>query len=347
MKRTALALLLCLPCVAAAQQGQRLAVVELDTPPEMIGLGAQLAKSVIEAAEAQGYTVTPPDVVRTQLGEERLKQLQRCGGLPACVQGKLQGLDAQRAVVGSLRRDEKHYLVKLWLIDLATASLVADVDRAILIASRRLQQDVAAAVPGLLRGEKEARGQLRLDANTKGVSIEIDGAPAGKTPLQIELKPGRHQLKAEKKAFYPIERYVTVTANTTTEEQLRLVKIPGEVAEDEVIPELQKRDVPVATAKAGAPHEAVALGVGAGIIAAAGVGFVIQHNQAVAAQGEGYKNTRQAKEDQRHATLLFAAAGITALSAVILGLTLDGDDKLEAAPAAGPGGGGVVVNGRF
>lgn len=346
MKGPVFGLLILLPAVSLAQ-GKRLAVVELDTPPNMIGLGGQLAQSVITAAEAQGYRINSPESVRAQLGEERMKQVWACGGKSACVVSKLQGVVADRVVVGSLNRDEKHYLVKLWLIDMATSELVADVDRAILIASRRLQSDVTEAVPGLLRGEKEARGKLRLTANTRAVDVTVDGEPVGKTPLLLELKPGKHQLKAEKKAYYPIDRYVVITANTTTEEELRLVRIPGQIPDDEAVPGLPAlQATQLEKAKPGIPHEAIALGGAAVVLAGAGTGFLLAYNRVLREQGAGYAQTPAGKADQLNSTVLFAGAGAAALAAVIFGLTLDGDGT-TVSPAVAEGSGGLVFSGQF
>lgn len=345
MKRTLFGLLILLPAFASAQ-GKRLAIVELDTPPNMMGLGAQVANSINDAAQAQGYRINSPESVHGQLGDERIKQVHLCGGKPACVASKLQGVAADRVVVGSLNRDEKNYLVKLWLIDLVTGELVADIDRPILIASRRLQTDVAEAIPGFLRGEKEARGKLRLTATTRGVNITVDGEPAGKTPLLLELKPGKHQLKAEKKAFYPVDRYVTIAANTTTEEELRLVKIPGQVADDEVVPGLPQPVTRLDEPRPGIPQEAIALGAGALVLAAGGTGFLISYNKTVQSQGEAYAQTRQGKLDQLNSTILFAGAGALALGAVIAAFALDGDG-VQAAPAVADGAGGFVLHGRF
>ncbi|MFL5321271.1 MAG: PEGA domain-containing protein [Myxococcaceae bacterium] len=349
MNRT-LALLTSVVLVSSPALAQkRLAVIEMLTPPTMTGLGAQVTQNVITTAEKQGYTVNAPEKVRTQLGDKQYQELQQCNGKPACVSAKMQGVVADRVVVGSLDRDEKNYLVKLWLIDLTTGELISDVDRSILIASRRLSQDVNDAVPGLLRGEKEARGKKRITADTKGVSITIDGEPMGKTPQLVELKPGKHELKAEKKAFYPVERYITVAAGETTDEELRMVKIPGQVAEDEVVPALPQPEVAQATKPSGGiPDAAIGLGGAALVLAGGGLGFALDAQKAIDAQGDAYKNTRQYTDDKALTTGLFIGAGAAALGAVIVGLVVDGDHPVQAAPATTPGGGGgVVLSGKF
>lgn len=329
---------------------KRLAVVDLATPPTMTGLGAQVTQNILTTAQGQGYAVTAPDAVRAQLGEQRYGELLQCNGKPACVAAKVNGLAADRVVVGSLNRDDRNYLVKLWLIDVANGTEISDVDRSILIASRRLAQDVSDAVPGLLRGEKEAKGKLTINADAKNVEITIDGEPVGKTPLTVELKPGKHELKAEKKAYYPVSRYVTVSASEAGTEQLRMVRIPGQVSEDDVVPELPQaqRQVAQAPAGTGLPRESVMLGAAALILAGGGVGFLVDTNKALDAQGDAYRETRQYKDDRLLSTGLFVGAGAAALGAVLVGLFVDGDDKPAVAPAAtAGGGGGFVVTGRF
>src|SRR4051812_4900561 len=88
---------------AAAPSGRRLAVVDLATPPTMVGLGFQLTQAVVEAARGQGYLVLQPGELRKALGEDKYRELANCGPTPACAAGKLAGfLSPDRAVVGTL-----------------------------------------------------------------------------------------------------------------------------------------------------------------------------------------------------------------------------------------------------
>lgn len=220
---------------SAAPARGRLAVVEVDSPPSMMGLSAQLTRMLLQSAGEQGYAVVGPEELSKRLGLKRYQELQACRGNAGCASSKLGGV-APRAVLGTLGRDERSYLVKLWLVDLENLSLLAEVDRSILIASRRLMSDVEAAIPGLLRGEKEARGTLKLSANVKAAAVWLDGEAVGKTPLTLELKPGKHELRVEKKAHLPVDRLVAVEAGQLVEIEIRLLLKPGEVAEAELPP---------------------------------------------------------------------------------------------------------------
>jgi len=219
---------------AAAPSGRRLAVVDLATPPTMVGLGFQLTQAVADAARAQGYVVFQPGEVRKSLGEDKYKELMNCGAVPACASAKLAGFfTADRAVLGTLRRDEKNYLVQLWLLDLQKGSVVSEVDRAILIASRRLVQDVTDAIPPLLRGESEKRGTLTITSPVRGAEVVLNGEELGATPVTTQLKPGRYEIQVTKKNYMSVQRLVDVNAGQTTVEEVRLILLPGMKAEPE------------------------------------------------------------------------------------------------------------------
>src|SRR5687767_8672452 len=196
MSRAApLALALLSAQAAAAGPGRRLAVVDLATPPSMVGLGFQVTQAVLDAARAQGLVVLAPGDLRKTMGEEKYTELTNCGPVPACVTSKLGTFSADRAVLGALRRDEKNYLLQLWLVDLQKQEVAATVDRAILIASRRLIPDATEAIPPLLRGEGERLGMLTINSTVKDVDVVLNGESVGQTPVTRELKPGRYEIQ--------------------------------------------------------------------------------------------------------------------------------------------------------
>lgn len=343
-------------------KGIRLAVVELDTPPTMMGLGGQVVQQVLTSAKTLGYLALPPDQVREKLGSHGAERVQKCEGRPRCVAGELGPLGVERAVVGRLSRDDKSYLVKLALVDVASGEVLADVDRSILIASRRFKQDVAEAVPRLLRGQGEARGTLVISANAKNVTVWVEGEQVGKTPVTVQLKPGKHEVRLEKKNYLPIRRLVTVEADQTTNEAFRLILEPGAVDEDE-------RPIPALAATKEKPAETtglhirlpawIAFGTAAASAGAASYfGIVSQRTERELQTGydpeaQTYSGTRAqaltGRSQARAANILYGVAGAAAVTGVLLTVF---DVGGEAAPVttggtATPSGASIFVEGRF
>src|SRR6185295_1543770 len=93
----AVALILTTSPAPGARPAPRLAVVELSTPPTMIGLGGQITQAILREAERQQYTVVPPDEIHRLLGQAGEEELGHCEGNPACVATRLSGLAARRA----------------------------------------------------------------------------------------------------------------------------------------------------------------------------------------------------------------------------------------------------------
>jgi PEGA domain len=325
----------------------------------MQGLASQMTRQVLDAAHAQGLKVVPPEEVEAFIGPKNALALKQCGPTPACLSSHLSDLPVTRAVVGTLARDQTHYLVHLWLISLTPPGQVAEVERAILIASRRLQVDVAAALPALLRGEQEAKGTLVLESTVPQADVTLDGEPAGQTPLTRLLKPGKHELQVSHPGFYAVARLVTVEPGQTTRDVVRLVAITGTELPPLPPPETAE---PVASGGFRVPVAGwVALGAG---IAAAGAGTwlaVASHNN----ENEllaGYNPARnsyqgfrsQAVSGQNQATWANVCFGIAGAGLITWGiLTWVASSAPPSAPhaslgvGAGPQGATVSLSGSF
>ncbi len=347
--------LLSLPA-AAAPSGRKLAVVDLATPPTMVGLGFQLTQVVTDAAREQGYQVTLPGEIRKSLGEDRYRELVGCGPAPACAASRLGTFGADRAVLGALRRDEKNYLVQLWLVDLKAGKVIAEVDRAILIASRRLVQDVTDAVPPLLRGEGERRGTLTITSAVKGAEVMLNGEIIGLTPVSAQLKPGRYQVQVTKKNYMAVQRLVDVNAGQTTVEEVRLILLPGKRAEPELVASGGAR--PEGEAGLSLPWTAwVAFGTSA---VAAGTGGYLGL-QARVAEGRlkagqdpvtgVYSGTRAealaGRTNAFAANILYGTALAAAAGGVLLTVYAPPEAPVKAGAAIGPSGPVAAVQGRF
>ncbi|MDP1822441.1 MAG: PEGA domain-containing protein [Archangium sp.] len=352
-----LPVLLVVATVSAA--GPKIAIVDVDAPDLMMGLGAQVTRAIVTAAQAQKLDLMLPDQVREKMDARRYEALKKCGGKIACVAQELESLGVQRAVVGQLTRDERHYLLKLWLIDVPGLAVIADVDRSILIAARRFQKDVEQAVPPLLRGEREARGTMVIDANLADAQITVNGEFEGTPPVKLSLKPGKYEVKVERKKYLPVTRLVAVEANQETKVALKLLLIPGQIPDDQVIPALKKPDgTPVET-----PLQLSALTwiLGGTTVAAAGAGItfglIARSQERVLRAGydattDVYQGTRaQALEQNRNAVIAnvtLGLAGAALIGTVVSGI-VDGTrtPAVQITPAVTTNGAGLTVGGTF
>lgn len=226
------------------------AIPDVDAADAMLGLGAQVTRQLVDAATAQGLTFLGPDQLRTMLTPEKYAALKRCHGGVACASQAVAGTPITRVVNGTLSRDDKHYLLRLWNHDVKNLTVVADVDRAILIASRRLQKDAEQAIPPLLRGEREARGTVTIEANIATAQIFVNGEFVGTPPTTLTLKPGKHEVKLEKTKYLPVSRLIDVEANQTKSEVFKLLLIPGQTPDLDPLTQ-QKAGNTETTASAG------------------------------------------------------------------------------------------------
>jgi len=358
MRRSVLAALALFVTSAAAAPAKGLAVLAVNAPSDMQGLAAQLTQQVLDAAQAQGTKVVTPRDLETFLGPKENLALGHCGPAPECLSPLLAGIPAARVVVGTLARDQSHYLVHFWLISLSPPGTLAEVDRAILIASRRLQSDVAAALPALLRGEQEAKGTLTLDSNVPGAEVSLDGEPWGRTPVTRMLKPGKHEVHIAHVGYYPVDRWVTVEAGKTTRDLVRLVAVPGAEAVAVAPPETS---APTAAGGFRVPVAGwVALGVGLAAGTAGAVLAVSAHNnenQLLAGYNpvrDSYQGFRsQAVTGQNQATWANVCFGIAGAGLLTWGVLTWIASSAPAEPRASVGvgvgahGATVSVAGRF
>lgn len=342
---------------AAPAADARLAIVEVDAPDTMLGLAGQVTRALLAEAANQKLALVPPDELRTRLQPKALTAARKCGPSVACVAQALEGLGVARAVVGQLGRDEKNYLLRLWYYDLKQLRLIADVDRSILIAARRFDKDLSEAIPRLLRGEREARGTLVIEANLGDAQVSINGEFVGTPTVTQSLKPGKYEVKLERRKYLSITRLLNVDADQETREHFNLLLKPGEVA-DEAVPALAKHGAD-GQGGAGVHLSAPTWIFGALTLIGAGgsIGFSLLEQSQERALLNGYDATSQTYAGTRKDALaaqqsaLFAniAYGVTgaALIATIAFIIKDATSPVEVAPVVSGGGAGVVVGGHF
>ncbi len=345
--------------IAVVTVGPRTAIVDVDAPDLMMGLGAQVTRALISEAQAQKFDLVTPEELRLKLDARRYESLKKCGGKPACVAQELEGLGIERAVVGQLGRDEKNYLLKLWLIDVSSLAVIADVDRSILIAARRFQKDVEQAIPPLLRGEREARGTLSLGANLADAQVTVNGEFVGTPPLTLTLKPGKYEVKVERKKYLSITRLLGVEPNAETKAEFKLLLKPGELADEPLGPALKKKPGADAAPTTTVTLSALTWVLGGASIAAGATGLafgLIARGQEKTlrdgydANTEVYQGTRAlALEQNRNALIAnvtFGVAGAALIGTVISGI-VDGTHAVQVTPVVTSTGAAVSVGGTF
>ncbi|MGC4120896.1 MAG: PEGA domain-containing protein [Myxococcales bacterium] len=370
--RSLFALFVLLAAVAAPRSGhaaQKLAVAEMHAPQNLSGIAAKLTQDIVDTASRQAdTTVLDPFAVEKALGPEAIKNLKACSGSASCVTRWAAGLGVDRIVVGSLDRSEASYLVKLYLVDLKAKQVVSTVDRSILIASRRLQADVSAAIPGLLAGKAEAKGQIAIATTSPNATLFFDGELVGKTPVTVEAKPGKHTIKLTKDGFLPVERFVTVEEGTTEKVTLTLIAIPGAKTLEDDLPTIAQKAQEEAAAASGSGVNIPALTwVGGGVAVASialAIGLGVDANSKANAAGNGpvYGISRtDALAGKRNAMLsnvFWGVAGAGAVTAVLSALLWPkdappADKKNDGAPAPNAslapieGGAAVTLSGSF
>jgi len=221
--------LLLAAALPARADSVRVAVVALSAPPELTFMGRSVAATVAEsAAREPGLEVLTPDAVERSLGRSDREALVRCADDARCLATRARPLGVDRVIGGWIAKAGGAYRVVLVQVDVKTGAPLSRIDRAIPIAARRLQADVAAAAPVLVRGEAELRGVLVVVADVAGADVAIDDAPAGIAPVQRELKPGKHKVQVSKAGYIlqdPV--WVEVPALAEITHRARLREIPA------------------------------------------------------------------------------------------------------------------------
>jgi hypothetical protein len=336
------------PALARGPRSGKLTTLNLFSPPWLRGIAGLLTRRAGAAAEQVGYTVQTADDAEVRLGHDTIKKLSECDLKVSCLVANSTPLGQGQLLVGTLERDEVHYVVKLLLLDMGSGLMVARSERSVLIASRQLDAQFDAMLPDLLAGKSSVPTRLALTSPQKHVRISVDDRPVGELPLTLELSPGRHELRASKPSFLPVERFVDLEPGQTTTVELPLTLLPNQYDPDAPL------EPTIATAPGAAPTVKEGRGTGgltvaafvasgvAVVAAGAGTYFALAEksiaNRAVDsghdhALGITRAEAVTATRDASFANVSFAVAGAAAASAVALFLT---DRYGDPAPAPNP-----------
>jgi hypothetical protein len=221
-------LLAALATGAAAAPQARLAVVPLESPPELTFTGKSAADAFAAEASRRGFEVVTPAQVEEKLGRAGTLALVACADDARCLAAKAAPLGVDRVVCGWLRKRGEAYRVALVHADARTGARLGALEREVPIASRRLNKELALAAPLLLAGQADAKGVLSIVTTPAGALVTVDDVPVGTTPLSREVKPGRHKVQVAATGYFdaaPV--WVDVPANAIVEHKPRLYEIPA------------------------------------------------------------------------------------------------------------------------
>jgi len=185
--------------------------------------------------------------------------------------------------------------------------------------------------PAVATHVAELQARLPLEASLRvavepPASVSVDGDLAGRSPVALRLKPGRHQVRAEESGYQALEREVDLAAGARIQLELSLVPLAPPPGANTRAPEAAVRDV-VNPPTRGAPRRwtYVAAGV-AGVCLAAGIGFGVSAQQAQNALKVGGPRSPEAVQQvydtasarSAAANGFYVAAAITGAAALAL-----------------------------
>ncbi len=177
----------------------------------------------------------------------------------------------------------------------------------------------------------ELQARLPLEASLRvsvqpPASVSVDGDAAGRSPVALQLKPGRHQVRAAEDGYQPAEREVDLAAGARTQLELSLVPVLPLAQTGGQAPEAAVKDT-VAPAPKAAPRRWTYVSAGvAAVCLAVGIGFGVSAQKAQDTLRDGTPRSPEqvqqiydtANARSAAANGFYAAAGIAGVAALAL-----------------------------
>lgn len=178
----------------------------------------------------------------------------------ACLQAAAEKAGATHALQLRVTASGRDYTTEVSISD--TAGAVSRSTAECAICGFDEVADVVHDEAATLAGKVLAQGlpaRLRVVSEPAGAIVTIDGNPAGQTPLEVEVPPGKHQIRVEKDGYVVAEDSVTSLEGVEESLNLRLRALP------------KQRDAKMIRGGWAA------VGVGIGLLAGSGVLWGIHH----------------------------------------------------------------------
>jgi hypothetical protein len=208
---------------------QRVAVAHVDFEGSVSETARDLFESrVIEGLAAAQFEVFSSSAVSQKLAADG-RRLANCrdGG---CYPQLAQVLGVNYLVAARVSESNKNYEISLEIINGRTGGVIGtNRERCEICGVDEAGEKMALAASSLrarLEALVTAPARFIIRSRPAGVAITIDGAPAGRTPVDRELAGGPHKLELAAPGYDRLDRTVTVVAGVDETIDLELVPIP-------------------------------------------------------------------------------------------------------------------------
>jgi hypothetical protein len=147
-----------------------------------------------------------------------------------CWRGVAGSLGVSYLVAAAVEERDKTFAITLELLSGRSGGVVGTTrERCEICGAEEVGEKMALAT-ATLRARLEALAQApsRFVIRTRpdGASVRLDGKPAGRTPLDVNLVSGQHEVVIERDGFSPLERSFVATSGVDETLDLDLVRLP-------------------------------------------------------------------------------------------------------------------------
>jgi hypothetical protein len=200
----------------------------------IVALASGLAPSLADAAPVERVAVSPLTVdgelprQSVQLLEQHLIERMREAGFDV-VDPKASASDGANVLRVTVRVKQRDYVLEaeLYGADGSQVLVRAD-DECDLCGIEEAADRLAGLADSIwreLEADARARPMLGVTTTPAGAIVFVDGKRLGVTPLELELEPGRHEVRVAKEGFAPREREVELVKGVDASMKVELVPV--------------------------------------------------------------------------------------------------------------------------
>lgn len=147
----------------------------------------------------------------------------------ACYRRVAETVGATHVVRTVVKIRSRDYEVKIDLIAADDGSVIASSSETCEICgldeAANLISAKAAVVATQLASAVAGAPVLSVTSSPKGATVHIDGKPAGKTPFEGKLEPGKHLIRVSKRGHVTIEREITLAKGVRSRAEFPLERV--------------------------------------------------------------------------------------------------------------------------